>query len=902
MIRLPTLSFFFIFAAFLLINPVPGQARDAITTKLYGRALGDQDNDGFGQSVAASDTFLLVGQPGHDDAGDDAGAAQVFLAQSGRYLRTLLPGDEAPDDAAFGTAVAICDHLALIGAPGADGGKGAIYLFNLRTGRQLGKWSADDGVAGDALGSSVAFDAGLAVAGAPAADSDRGAVYTFDMPTGTQRNRIVSADGAAGDRFGCALSLAGSLLLGGAEGDDSERGAAYLFDAFTGTQILKIRAADGTAADHFGASLVLSGSLALVGAPDDDGAGAAYLFRIRTGAQLRKLTPTNRNAGDRFGESVALDTHLLAVGATGNDLRGSEAGAVHLFGTTSGTELRTLTAIDGGGFEHFGHSVALCGNRAIVGAINDGDLGPGSGSAYLVRPLAAPTPLATVVQFGDFAPGTIDADFRRILAPAINPTGLATFGGQLMGPGSNLGRDKGIWTTNASGGLRIATRSRTPVPVFGSGVAIRTPQTPVSEHSAQSLVPVLLTGSGITPRNQQALLGNDGLGLLPLLRSGDPLPALGDAELLRFLEILQTRDPEASRAAIPYLLRRGSGSPPVTPRNDTGVLVIGSDGTLVDSDAREGGNALDGLIHAQFFGRASTHSSDFMAFGGYVRPNGPGAAVQESFSASMIGPASASIARQGTDAPGLDPGQRFRTLLGETVGGSSFGLVRAIVAGPGINGSNNEGIWRETPERPLLRRGDELQPGVFVRRILRFWPVRDREFAAQLLLCGPGITGANEGALVLVQFDPDNFNPLIDSYSKLILLREGDSVPAASDCPRIRVIQRIEFDPESGYYAITAALTGSPGRNQALFYGNTALGNPTTRQSLRLPWLAVRKGDLYDVRASETSRLRSILLEPRIDRSGVGGKGLGQVLNPSGKLVVCLTYDDLGRELVTGTP
>ena len=899
MYRLPA-SFLLLLGVFLA--PSPLSARDAVTTKLYGRALSSQAHNGFGQSVAISDNFIVVGEPGHDDGASEAGAVQVFDTRTGRYRRTLIPQEEAASGAAFGTSVALCDFHVLVGAPEADGGKGALFLFDLRNGRRIAKFSAADGVAGDALGSSVALGATHAFAGAPGVDGNRGAVYRFELSGESPGSRFTSADGAGGDRFGASLSLAGVLLLVGADGDEFERGAAYLFDCTTATQLLKIRATDGTAGDRFGTSLALDGSLALVGAPEDNGSGAAYVFRARTGNQLRKLVPGDLAAGHRFGTSVALEANLALVSATGHDLRGSEAGAIHLFGAASGTELRTLTAVDGTGFEHFGTSVALCGSQAVVGTPDDGDLGAGSGSAYLFRPIAGPTPLKTVARFRDFAPGTIDADFRGFLGPVINPNGAVTFCAQLMGPGPNRSRDKGIWSTQFSGGLAIATRSRTPTPVFGNGVTIRTPLPPIAEHDGQRLLPVRLAGPGVHGRNHLALLGDDGSGLLPLIRTGDPLTSLGEAEVLRFLEVLQTRSPEASRAAIPYQLRRGSGQARVSAADDSGILVIGSDGNITDSDAREGTDALDGMRHAQFFGRAAANSSDFMAYGSYVRPDGPGRSVQESFSASMIGPQAASIARQGAEAPGLEPRQTFRTLVGEAPGTSGFGMVRAFIRGPGINARNNEGLWRENVDAPLLRRGHEIQPGVFVRRIIRFWPVRDREVAVHVLLRGPGINGRNDGALLLVQRDPGIPIPEVDPYSRMILLREGDAISTSGDCPRIRLIQRVEFDPESGYYAVTAALTGTPARHQALFVGNSALGNTTTRQALRLPWLALRKGDLYDIRGSETSRLRSILLEPRLDRSGVGGKGLGQVLNPFGELVVCLQFDDQGKELVSGRP
>ena len=48
-----------------------------------------------------------------------------------------------------------------------------------------------------------------------------------------------------------------------------------------------------------------------------------------------------------------------------------------------GDQLAKLTASDAAEYDYFGHSVAISGNTAIVGANLDADGGSGSGSAYL---------------------------------------------------------------------------------------------------------------------------------------------------------------------------------------------------------------------------------------------------------------------------------------------------------------------------------------------------------------------------------------------------------------------------------------------------------------------------------------------------------------------------------------
>ena len=88
-----------------------------------GLAVGDR----FGASVSLDGEVLVVGAPGDDERAEDAGAAHVFTRGAGGSwrlhgtLRASEPGEgTSPAGDGFGRAVAVRDGLAVVGAPGDD--------------------------------------------------------------------------------------------------------------------------------------------------------------------------------------------------------------------------------------------------------------------------------------------------------------------------------------------------------------------------------------------------------------------------------------------------------------------------------------------------------------------------------------------------------------------------------------------------------------------------------------------------------------------------------------------------------------------------------------------------------------------------------------------------------------
>ena len=270
-------------------------------------------------------------------------------------------------------------------------------------GDQLFKLLANDGAADDEFGHTVAVSGVTAIVGAYLNDdngSQSGSAYLFDTTTGFQIFKFLPNDGAAVDQFGFSVAISGAIAIVGAYRDDdngTNSGSAYLFDSDItagGGQIAKLLPNDGAAFDWFGLDVAISGSTVIVGAErgNDNGttSGSAYLFDITDPAnptQLFKLLPDDGAQGDEFGHSVAISGAIAIVGAHRDEDNGSNSGSAYLFDATTGRQIAKLLPKDGAAGDFFGSSVAISGapgeGIAIVGAWQNVGNGTDSGSAYL---------------------------------------------------------------------------------------------------------------------------------------------------------------------------------------------------------------------------------------------------------------------------------------------------------------------------------------------------------------------------------------------------------------------------------------------------------------------------------------------------------------------------------------
>ncbi|MEE8156236.1 MAG: FG-GAP repeat protein [Phycisphaerales bacterium] len=173
-------------------------------------------------------------------------------------------------------------------------------------------------------------------------------------------------------------------------------GAANLSYAQTVCQDARLTASDPGVFESFGYSVALSGDTAIVSAQWDGElgteAGAAYIFRLDPDTSIwieqQKLLASDGDTGEHFGRSVTIqgDTAMIAAtshlhnGATGN-------GSVYVFQYNGSTwvEAQEFFASDGAIGDVFGDAVALSADVAVIGARFDDDNGSNSGSAYVFR-------------------------------------------------------------------------------------------------------------------------------------------------------------------------------------------------------------------------------------------------------------------------------------------------------------------------------------------------------------------------------------------------------------------------------------------------------------------------------------------------------------------------------------
>ncbi len=188
------------------------------------------DVSGFGQSVATDGTHLVV-----TAAGPGRGADSPVFAFRMEGLEALGPLQvtELPERSQYGSAVAVQDGVAYVGAPGFDSRAGAVFTFDLNDGgaayrTRLGPVYADPGAG---FGTSITPTDATLIVGAPGTHRT-GAVYEIGMEGAAAGVvRILTSPGLPqGASFGAQVARAGGLAVVGATGIDERAGSAIVFN------------------------------------------------------------------------------------------------------------------------------------------------------------------------------------------------------------------------------------------------------------------------------------------------------------------------------------------------------------------------------------------------------------------------------------------------------------------------------------------------------------------------------------------------------------------------------------------------------------------------------------------------------------------------------------------------
>ncbi len=334
---------------------------------------------GFGATVAVGDDEVFAGEPMNSSK---PGAVYLYRrngegawAESG----TLTASDAVAGDR-FGSAIAVDGDRLIVGATKQHEGMGAAYVFHRDA---EGEWTeeavltADDGAEGDGFGTAVALSDGVALVGAPTQNDNTGAVYVYrtdDAGAWIPGAKLAGSELAIGDRFGSSIALEGDAALVGAPRRNENAGVVYAFHREDGVWSEQAQlSGKGTEGDvRFGSALVLREGHAVVGAPRNNrfiGAAFEFVFdeEIKEWQQVSMLVPFDATPQTRFGRSVDMDDGEIWVGAPG---AGRFSGAIYIFRRNAHGVWQSASKLAAGDLQSgdfFAGTMSVRGNLAVAG-------------------------------------------------------------------------------------------------------------------------------------------------------------------------------------------------------------------------------------------------------------------------------------------------------------------------------------------------------------------------------------------------------------------------------------------------------------------------------------------------------------------------------------------------------
>jgi hypothetical protein len=377
------------------VQAIQAQEQDHLRFRLQGDTAGDRLGEAVavtGDVDRDGCADFIVGAPRDDNNGTDSGTARVYSGADGRILYSM-DGDSAGDG--FGYSVSGAGDVNLdgyadfiVGAPGDDDNgteAGSARVFSGKDGKVL--WTFHGDTARDLLGSSVSgagdFNgdghADLFV-GAP--QPNKNAPGMARVLSGKDGKILATFLGdSANDEFGTFVRDAGDVnrngqgdLIVGAPKDDNngaDSGSARVFSGRDG-KVLWTFLGD-TALDEFGNCVSGAGDVnrdghadLLVASWNDDrgglDSGTVFVFSGKDGTTLHSFFGTA--TGHHFGWRVAAvgdvdgDGHADVMAGKGWYFSTADTGYTQVLSGRTGAVLRSLSGFQvGGGLDMTGDGV-----------------------------------------------------------------------------------------------------------------------------------------------------------------------------------------------------------------------------------------------------------------------------------------------------------------------------------------------------------------------------------------------------------------------------------------------------------------------------------------------------------------------------------------------------------------
>ncbi|WP_197997395.1 hypothetical protein [Gimesia panareensis] len=375
---------------------------------------------GYGNAIAVSNSTILVGALYNSLDGDRSGGAYVYeISEDNSWSLTTeinptepLTAHQVKDD--FGQAIAVSDDYLVIGAPGTDSAlapTGIVYVYAKNDAGTPefydDTWEYETSLRDPVPGANLEFGTGVAIDGntiivtAETSSAAYGAevfIYTrngADWVTIPPTVTRLLANASRNILSGISVAIQNDTIVVGHKGNSfvDYSGVVFVYErngadwsTIAPTESI-ISASDGIENDNFGTAVDIDGDQIIVGAPENDGRGAAYLYQKgNTGwgsANEYKLIGSDIQLNDDFGRLVAIDGNTVAISSRGTG--SGYVGTVYIFDGAQGwldpLETRIDPISDTSKYD-FGRSIDLDGDLLVVtGSVPFNSLS--NGSAYI---------------------------------------------------------------------------------------------------------------------------------------------------------------------------------------------------------------------------------------------------------------------------------------------------------------------------------------------------------------------------------------------------------------------------------------------------------------------------------------------------------------------------------------
>jgi hypothetical protein len=417
---------------------------------------------GAGEAIAVDGARLVLGDPA-DDEGNLAGVGSVSWYEKVGELYALKARLRGPVLAAgdfYGSAVDVRGARLAVGAPAQDAGgssdAGAVHLYDLSGATEVLLASLFGASSGAEFGAAVSLHDGRLAVGAPGEDGGRGAVYIWIEQAGawSLQARVQPLELQPGDRYGSCVALHGTRLVAGAPsravaGLDGA-GSAWIHEqSLVGWQpVARLDGATGEA--RLGSSVAIDATRAAIGAP---GANQARVWIGGAGSWTEEEVLAGAVPGSAFGAAVALRGELLAVGAPEDSSAVFRSGSVRLHARSGGAWVPAGVLAAGGFQTLYGSALDLDADLVFGGApglFGGGFFSVGGGVVHEVRIQRLCSGPALPCPCGSGEAGCVNSSGQSARLDGAGATSLAADGFVLSASGLPAGACAFVQATDRS--------------------------------------------------------------------------------------------------------------------------------------------------------------------------------------------------------------------------------------------------------------------------------------------------------------------------------------------------------------------------------------------------------------------------------------------------------------------